>query len=98
MKGTAKALLGLATGFALLLPLASAGPDGLQRVAISLGIKDTYRPWSGLFSGYSLALTGNPYLDELAAGLLGLVAVFAIAWFAGLLMARRSVRETAEVA
>jgi hypothetical protein len=93
MKGTTKALMAVAVGFALLLPLASTSPDGLQTVAISLGVRSPSRPWSGLFSGYSLALTGNHYVDQLAAGLLGMAVVFAVAWLAGLLISRRAARE-----
>jgi hypothetical protein len=98
MKGTTKALMAVAVGFALFLPLASASPDGLQRVTINLGVRSSYRPWLGLFSGYSLALTGNHYIDQLAAGLFGMAAVFAVAWFAGILISRRAAKHTPRTA
>jgi hypothetical protein len=85
--------MAVALGLALFLPFASDSPDGLQTVATGLGVRSPSRPWLGLFSGYSLAVTGNHYLDQLAAGLLGMAVVFALAWSVGLLIARRTATE-----
>lgn len=77
----------------VLVPLASGDPDGLNRVAIDLGFIDRERdaPFE-IIPGYEV-----PFLDgsasTIAAGLIGVVIVFALVMVIGRLLARRNQRE-----
>lgn len=70
----AGALISLAV--VLLSPLASADPDGLERVAGDLGFlsKGTSAPYQ-LIPDYILPVTGQTQLSTILAGLIGLVVV-----------------------
>jgi cobalt/nickel transport system permease protein len=63
----------------LLSPLASADPDGLERVAGDLGFlsKGASAPYQ-LIPDYTLPLLGQTHLSTILAGLIGLVVVGAI--------------------
>jgi hypothetical protein len=60
---------------AVFTPLASSSPDGLQKVASSLGIKDPEPTWQGFMSDYSISALGDTYISTLAAGILGTLLV-----------------------
>ena len=66
---------------AIFIPFASSSPDGLERVAETLGIKQSASFWKGIMKDYSVSLVGNPYLSTLLAGIFGvlLVIVFSLA-------------------
>ncbi|AGY60156.1 PDGLE domain-containing protein [Gloeobacter kilaueensis] len=88
--------LALALLVALLSPLSSADPDGLQRVAAEHGFGGRALPsWAArlpfarLFDGYGLRGLGDPALSRIAAGIAGTLVVFALAWGAGLLLRSR---------
>jgi cobalt/nickel transport system permease protein len=70
----AGALISLAV--VLLSPLASADPDGLERVAGDLGFlsKGTSAPYQ-LIPDYILPVTGQTQLSTILAGLIGLIVV-----------------------
>ena len=77
----------------VLVPLASGDPDGLNRVAIDLGFIDREQdPPFEIIPGYEV-----PFLDgsasTIAAGLIGVVIVFALVMVIGRLVARRNRRE-----
>jgi len=77
----------------VLVPLASGDPDGLNRVAIDLGFIDREQdPPFEIIPGYEV-----PFLDgsasTIAAGLIGVVIVFALVMVIGRLLARRNRRE-----
>lgn len=70
--------------FAVLLaiasPLASANPDGLERVAAQQGFLDTARgPIFDLIPNYSLPGVSNTALATILAGLIGTLIVFIVA-------------------
>ncbi len=82
---------------AVVSPFASSNPDGLNRVAEDLGFSSqeqpeplaTKLPSASAFDGY--ALRGAP--ESLAtpiAGVVGVVAAFAVAWGSGKLFVRKS--------
>jgi cobalt/nickel transport system permease protein len=73
----AGALISLAV--VLLSPLASANPDGLERVAGTLGFlsKGASAPFQ-LIPNYTLSFLGNTPLSTILAGLIGLAVVGAI--------------------
>jgi hypothetical protein len=77
----------------ILAPLASADPDGLERVAADHGFLDTAR--EALYSiipDYQVpGLEGNA--STIAAGLIGVVIVFGVMVLLGRVLARRRQRE-----
>ncbi len=70
----AGALISLAV--VLLSPLASADPDGLERVAEDLGFlgKGVSAPYQ-ILPDYTLPFLGNTPLSTILAGMIGLVVV-----------------------
>lgn len=81
----------LAGGLIILLvlflaPLASANPDGLERVALDLGFfqREQAAPYS-LLSNYSIPFLGTTKLSTILAGGLGVlvvvVVIVGLAWF-----------------
>jgi cobalt/nickel transport system permease protein len=63
--------------FAVLLPLISTTPDGLETLVENSSQSPQQPVWNGLMEGYSVALA-NPYLSTLVAGLLGVGSVLAV--------------------
>ncbi len=83
MKGVTKAIALIIPGLAIFIPFASTYPDGLEKVAESLGIEGPEPIWSGLMPDYTIHATENPYITKLISGLIGLFLVFSIAWGIG---------------
>ena len=68
----------------LVSPLASADPDGLERVAMDLGFLNTAQPSHfEILPDYTLPILGETSLSTIAAGAVGMVAVLAIAFMLG---------------
>ncbi|MEM2905797.1 MAG: PDGLE domain-containing protein [Candidatus Bathyarchaeia archaeon] len=74
---------------ALLLPLASDFPDGLEKVAETLGVEEIPPFWNAPLPDYTVPLTGNQYLRTLLAGLTGLLLVLIATWGLGYALRRR---------
>ncbi|MGB3768173.1 MAG: PDGLE domain-containing protein, partial [Phormidesmis sp.] len=81
---------------AVVSPFASSNPDGLERVAEDLGFIDREHPeplaqklpFAAVFDGY--ALKGAPAVVATpAAGIVGALAAFGVAWVAGKLLIRK---------
>jgi len=83
MKGVTKAVALIILGLTVCIPFASTYPDGLEKVAESLGIEEPEPVWSGLMPDYTIHVTENPYVTKLISGLIGLVLVFSVAWGIG---------------
>ena len=81
----------LALTVALFSPLASSHPDGLERVAADKGFIDRAQdaPYQ-IIPDYSLPGIDNEALATIAAGLLGTLIVFALAYGLAYLLRRRS--------
>jgi cobalt/nickel transport system permease protein len=62
----------------LLSPLASADPDGLNRVAMDLGFLHSAQSGTGPLAGYTTPFFGSASLSKIAAGGIGLAVVGAI--------------------
>lgn len=80
MKKTLMAIIALLIGIAVLLPFASTNPDGLERVAESLGIGEPEPLWHGLMPDYSFTMTENPYISTLFSGIVGIFLVLILTW------------------
>ncbi len=73
----------------ILIPFASSSPDGLEKVAASLGI-ESQPMWSGLMPDYSVEALNNPYASTLAAGIIGTLIVLGATTILGYTITKRS--------
>jgi cobalt/nickel transport protein len=80
----------LAVFLAVLIPFASSSPDGLEKVASSLGIQEPEPAWHGLMSGYSVNVLGESYVSTLISGIVGTMVVLAAALALGTAITKRS--------
>jgi len=81
--------LAIAVGLALISPLASADPDGLERVAEDHGfIERAQDPAFNLFPDYTIPGLDGP-LSTVLSGVIGLLIVFALAYGITLLIRGR---------
>jgi hypothetical protein len=81
----------------VLAPLASADPDGLERVAEDQGFLERARDAIyNVFPEYHLPFIEDPVLSTIAAGLVGITLVFGAMWLLGRLLARRRTPPSAE--
>ncbi len=87
------ALISLAV--VLISPLASASPDGLERVAIDLGFiqKGTDAPYQ-ILPDYTLPFLGETSLSTIAAGVVGLILVGGILFLISQSIKRTPAKET----
>jgi len=90
MKGVTKAIALILLGLAVFIPFASTYPDGLEKVAESLGIGEPEPMWSGLMPDYTIHVTENPRVTKLISGLIGLFLVFSVAWGIGWAATRKN--------
>lgn len=90
MKGAVKAVALIILGLAVSIPFASTLPDGLEKVAESLGVEEPEPVWGGLMPDYTIDVAENPYVAKLTSGLIGLFLVFSAAWIVGWAAARRN--------
>lgn len=75
----------------ILAPLASSDPDGLERVAIDTGFAEQGTEAAfEILPDYSVPLLGDGPLSLVAAGIIGVMLIFAATWLLGRLLARRS--------
>jgi hypothetical protein len=76
---------------AVLAPLASSDPDGLERVAIDVGFAEQGTdPAFEVLPDYSVPFLGDSTLSLIVAGVIGVVLLFAMMWLLGRVLARRA--------
>ncbi len=76
---------------AVLAPLASSDPDGLERVAIDAGFAEQGTdPAFEVLPDYSVPFLGDSTLSLIVAGVIGVVLLFAMMWLLGRVLARRA--------
>jgi hypothetical protein len=81
----------LALVVAVLSPLASSHPDGLERVAEDQGfIERAQEPWYKVIPDYVFPGIPNEAVATILAGLVGTLLVFGLVWGVGKLVARRN--------
>ena len=74
---------------AVFIPFTSSNPDGLEKVAESLGISEKEPAWRGLMSDYSVGVLNDPYVSRLSAGVLGVILVLGASLALGSVIAKR---------
>lgn len=82
--------LALALLVAVLSPLASPHPDGLERVAQEQGFSGAAQaPWYQLIPDYVLPGVQNEAASKVLSGVLGTALLFGVMWGAGRVITRR---------
>ena len=85
------AVIVLLVGFlAVFTPFASSNPDGLEKMAQSLGVEESAPFWKGIMSNYSVEAFKDPYVSTLVAGVLGVLLVLAASLALGFVIAKRA--------
>lgn len=76
---------------AVLAPLASSDPDGLERVAIDVGFAEQGTdPAFEVLPDYSVPFLGDSTLSLIVAGVIGVLLLFAMMWLLGRVLVRRA--------
>ena len=75
MNGYVKALILILVCLAVLIPFASSDPDGLEKVAETLGVEETESPSVGLMPDYKVPVVEDTYSSTLTAGVIGVFLV-----------------------
>jgi len=88
VKGYFKALILILVCLAILIPFASEFPDGLEKVAETLGIEENEPLWRGLMPDYQLPIIEAPYISTLAAGIFGIFLVFCATFILGIAISK----------
>ena len=83
MKKYLVAIILLVVFLAVFIPFASSSPDGLEKVAQSLGVKELEPLWKGFMFDYSVEVFENPYVSTLLAGVFGTLMVLAASFVFG---------------
>lgn len=89
MRNWVKVIIAIVVGLAILLPFASAYPDGLETVAENVGIEEPEPFWHGLMPDYSLPVVENPYVSTLASGLAGIFLVLVSTFLVGVVATKK---------
>jgi len=85
-----KAIVIIIICLAVLLPLASTEPDGLEKVAETFNVEEHEPAWGGLMPDYTIPSISNSYLSTLLAGILGFLIVLGIAFVLGKTITKRN--------
>ena len=86
MRGYFKALTLILICLAILIPFVSSNPDGLEKVAETLGIEETESTYAGLLPEYKLSIIENSYISTLVAGILGFFLVLGVTIVLGIII------------
>lgn len=92
MKRYLKALILILVCLAVLIPFASNFPDGLEKVAETLGIEEHTPTWTGLMPDYTLPTIDDPYVSTLLAGTFGIFLVLGVAFALGIAVTKSDKR------
>ncbi|RLC61477.1 MAG: hypothetical protein DRI80_08655 [Chloroflexota bacterium] len=80
----------IAFGLAIISPLASSWPDGLERVAEDKGFIDAaHNPTFEIIPDYVFPGVGNEALATILAGVVGTLILFILTYGLGVLLKRR---------
>jgi len=83
LNGYIKALILILVSLAILIPLASSSPDGLEKVAETLGVDESESSVTSLMSDYVVPGVENEYGSTLLAGVAGVFLVLGAALVLG---------------
>ena len=83
MKGHLKALILTLICLAALIPLASSDPDGLEKVAETLGVEESESQSASPMPDYTIPFIENEYGSTVIAGVAGVFLVFGAVFVLG---------------
>jgi len=83
MKGYIKALILILVCLVVLIPFTSSDPDGLEKVAETLGVEETKSISEGIMADYTVPVVENDYGSTLIAGVVGVFLVLGAAFILG---------------
>ena len=83
MKGYFKALILILVCLSVLIPFASSDPDGLEKVAKTLGVEENESSSAGIMPDYTVPAVENEYGSTLIAGIVGVFLVLGAAFVLG---------------
>jgi hypothetical protein len=83
MKGYVAALILILVCLVVMIPLASSDPDGLEKVASTLGVEETGSQSAGLMPDYTVPAVENSLGSTLIAGIIGVFLVLGAALVLG---------------
>jgi hypothetical protein len=84
-------LLVIVAAVAVLAPMSSSDPDGLERIAIDAGFAEQGADAAyEILPGYSVPFLGGSALSLVVAGLIGVVLIVSAMWLLGRILARRA--------
>jgi len=69
---------------------ASANPDGLEKVAESLGFIESGVERSSVMTDYTVPFISNPGISTSAAGILGILLILGVFWLTTLVLKKAS--------
>ena len=88
MKAYIKVIILTLICLAVLTPLASDFPDGLEKVAETLGIEEHDRAWKSLMPDYTIPTIDNSYISTFVAGTFGVFLVLGVAFMLGMVITK----------
>jgi len=83
MNGYIKAFILILICIWILIPFSSSDPDGLEKVAETLGVEKTESPFLGLMPDYSFLKVENTSNSTVIAGVIGVFLVLGAALVLG---------------
>lgn len=93
MQGAIKAIVLVLFGFVILAPFASTYPDGLEKVAETMGIEEPEPIWEGLMPDYTMPMVEYPYASTVLAGFFGTLMVLGASLALGKILSTKSRRQ-----
>jgi PDZ domain-containing secreted protein len=83
MKGYFKALILILVCLSVLIPFASSDPDGLEKVAKTLGVEENESSSAGIMPDYTVPVVENESVSTFIAGVVGVFLVLGAAFVLG---------------
>jgi len=83
MNSYVKTLIIILICLAIMIPLASSSPDGLEMVIENLDVDESKSPTKSLMSNYTIPIVENEYFSTLIAGVAGVFLVLGAALVLG---------------
>ncbi len=90
MKKCIAAIVLIFISLAVFIPFASNNPDGLEKIAASLGVQEPQSSWHGLMSDYTLNAFLENYASTPAAGILETAFVLVAALVLGAAITKKN--------
>jgi cobalt/nickel transport protein len=88
VKKYAKALILTLICLAVFIPFASNDPDGLEKVAETLGVQEHTPTWTGLMPDYTFPTIGDSNVSTFFSGIFGVLLILAATFVLGMMITK----------